>query len=102
MDPAAGSQGDLSPQGFAIQRQLQAASLALRPPDCPEKKLTKHVLHLCWLNRMTQDPAPGTVVRHALSLEVEELTRVYGCAIWPSGPSHDYYPDQPISPAPRS
>src|SRR5713101_3367310 len=83
MDPAAGSQGDRPPQGFAIQRQLQAASLALRPPDCPEKKLTEHVLHLCWLNRMTQDPAPGTVVRHALSLEVEESTQFMGAQFGP-------------------
>src|SRR2546423_2166128 len=62
---------------------MQAASLGLRPLGCLEKELTEHLLHFCWLNRITQDPAPRTVVWHSLSLEVEELTQFMGTQFGP-------------------
>jgi hypothetical protein len=66
---------------FAIQCKLDPASLWLGIALCRHKKLTDEVFHLGWLHRMTQDSAPGTAVRHPLSLKMEELTRVHDCAV---------------------
>src|SRR2546428_7517564 len=85
MDATRFSQWDGSPQRFAIQCQLDPASLRLGIALCSHKKLTEEVFHLRWLHRMTQDPAPGTVVRHLLSLQMEELTQFTTAQFRPMG-----------------
>jgi hypothetical protein len=75
MDTARFSERDGAPQRFAIECQLDAASLRLGIAVGRHKKLTDALFHLCWLYRMTQHPAPGTVMRHPLSLQMQELTQ---------------------------
>ena len=75
MDAARLAERDGPTPRFAIQCKLDAASLRLGVALCGHKKLTDELFHLRWLHCVTQDPAPGTVVRHPLSLQMEELTQ---------------------------
>jgi len=68
---------------FAINGQVDTAPLALSCSGGLCKKPANDLFHLVRLHAMSQNPAPRTVMRHALAFEMEELAQFMGAEFGP-------------------
>src|SRR5258706_8051126 len=69
MHPFRFPQRDGSPQRFTINCQLDTAPLVLSGSAGLGKKPANDLFHLVGLHALSQNPAPGTVMRHTFSFD---------------------------------